>query len=168
MAQHQYTIQPGAAWVYEAHARDLDAADSPAITRPSGTHEPPAMPSGWTGRTQAAMRTLGALWRASLPGLELPDRPGSAKAGNRGQRHLSVDEEQAAAHAYALYGEAMDEVLHQHGSRHRATLAEAVQNDGVVMRDFWRVGQSLDLLADYWQIKDGEWMRDLLGAKHDA
>ena len=47
------------------------------------------------------------LWRDCLPGLDLPGAYGTG-AGHGGQRHLSADEQAAAARAWHDYAQAMD------------------------------------------------------------
>lgn len=65
------------------------------------------------------------LWRDALPGMCMPGAYGSG-AGHGGQRHLSADEQAAAARAWFDYGQAMDRLQRASSARHVAAVKRAV------------------------------------------
>lgn len=92
---------------------------------------------------------LRGLWADCLPGCELPGGYGSG-AGHGGRRHLTHDQELAAARAWHDYRQAMDRLRKAAGDR----VAGAVR--GAVLAGEARhpphVRDGLDVLADVWRM----------------
>lgn len=118
------TIRAG---VKETYMLDADVLDSMGLTK----------------RQRDAAAYLRGLWDDCLPGYEAPMAYAS---GGGGKRHLTADQEAAAARAWFDYRRAMDKL--------DGTVGEAVRD--AVLRGLWRhpplVKDGLDALADYWRM----------------
>lgn len=100
---------------------------------------------GLSRRQVDAAEYLRGLWADCLPGYEAPGAYGS-RAGHGGKRHLTADQEAAAARAWFDYRQAMDRI--------GVGLADAVRS-AVIMGEQHhppRVRDGLDALADYWRM----------------
>lgn len=90
------------------------------------------------------------LWRDCLPGLELPGTYGSG-AGHGGQRHLTADEQAAAARAWHDYALAMDRLRAAASAAHVAAVKRCVIDCEPAHPPL--VIEALEELGRYWRMK---------------
>lgn len=98
---------------------------------------------GLSRRQKDAAEYLRGLWADCLPGYEAPMAYAS---GGGGKRHLSADQEAAAARAWFDYRKAMDRLPGSVGDAVRDAVLNGIPRHPPTVKD------GLDVLADYWRM----------------
>ncbi|MCR0981804.1 hypothetical protein [Roseomonas populi] len=157
------TVTAGGAYVMSDEKRDelyltaLAADVTGRFTRPMGRVEDQPLRredgygDGWCRRQRAAAARLGALWKAAVPGIDVP---GGYPGGGKGGGTLSQEEEEAAHVAFKAYSEAMAQVERQCSMQHaNAVRMVIIYAEPSPQSRAWMVREALLFLADWWRVK---------------